>query len=159
MKRQQSAGDSQSRPDEDTEAILSRRQFLIASSLVGAGIGFAATGCRPKPENAFPGYPFFQPCLSIAKPRPKPEPPEPGQQGPYDPPVVGPEPADRFEEFEPEWEDQTGAPKTEQPQEPRRPEDCQIPQVCLHVMRGQTAAPQVCLSVPANQGRHLPPVE
>ena len=41
--------DRQRQGDEDTEAILSRRRFLIFSTLAGAGVGAALSGCRPEP--------------------------------------------------------------------------------------------------------------
>ena len=53
--------------DEDTEAILSRRRFLIASTLAGAGMGGALSGCRPQP-------PEPKVCL-------KPSPPDTPQTG------------------------------------------------------------------------------
>ncbi len=38
-----------SKAAEDTQAILSRRRFLIQTALAGAGIGVAASaGCRPR---------------------------------------------------------------------------------------------------------------
>jgi len=69
--------------EEDTEAILSRRRFLISSTLAGAGIGAALSGCRtepPEPKVCLTPLPPKQPpepkaCLSIKKiETPKPEP-------------------------------------------------------------------------------------
>jgi hypothetical protein len=154
MKGQPSAGDSESRPDEDTNAILSRRQFLITSSLAGAGIGVAAAGCRPKPDNFRPGNPFFQPCLSIARPRPDPEPPEPNHQDQADPPESSQETPPRFEPFEPDSQNQADAPTSDQQEGRRLPEASTIPQVCLSV----SPDPRVCLWVPPSQGKRLPPV-
>ena len=48
MKSEHRADDPEKWSDEDTEAILSRRRFLIESTLAGAGIGALATGCRPQ---------------------------------------------------------------------------------------------------------------
>ncbi len=68
--------DRQGQAAEDAEAILGRRRFLIVSTLVGAGIGTAMSGCGP----------YSRPCLKLP-PRqpPQPEPmvclqgPEPSQ--------------------------------------------------------------------------------
>ncbi len=84
-------------PDEDTQAILDRRRFLIESTLAGAGIGIAAAGCRP------------QACLSV-EPEPGPclsPPPEDAVPGPTDEPevcleVVPPEPPPPTGEPEPD---------------------------------------------------------
>ncbi len=48
MKNQPDANDPAARPDEDTEAILSRRRFLIQSTLAGAGIGAVASVCEAR---------------------------------------------------------------------------------------------------------------
>lgn len=65
-------------PNEDTQAILDRRRFLIESTLAGTGIGLAASGCRP------------QACLSVepdSGPRRSP-PPEENLSGTEDQPQV-----------------------------------------------------------------------
>jgi hypothetical protein len=49
------------RCDEDAEAILGRRRFLIQSALVGAGLAGLGAGCQP----------FARPCLTLP-PEPKP---------------------------------------------------------------------------------------
>lgn len=70
------------RRDEDAEAILSRRRFLIESAVAGAGLGALAAGCAeeerarpclsvmvkelPKPGTATSP----QPCLEVAPPQP-----------------------------------------------------------------------------------------
>ena len=72
--------------DEDTEAILSRRRFLISSTLAGVGIGTALSGCER----------FARPCLQLAPPPQPPQPPkpEPGPKAePPQPPKPEPEPA------------------------------------------------------------------
>ncbi len=53
-------GDEARRQQEDTEAILSRRRFLIQSALAGAGIAAAASDAQA------------QVCLSVAPPEPMP---------------------------------------------------------------------------------------
>jgi hypothetical protein len=115
MNHQRSAENRPSQPDEDAKAILSRRQFLIASSLAGAGIGVAATGCKPRPETCLsiapPPDPGPQVCLSVEpdwepdwEPEPEPDPPGPDGEGPTDPPDNGPQP----EPEPPEPNDQQG---------------------------------------------------
>jgi len=59
--------DRQGQPDEDTEAILSRRRFLISSTLAGAGLGGAMSGCGP----------YSRPCLTLPRKPPPPQPPGP----------------------------------------------------------------------------------
>ena len=61
---QEPRGSEEKRHDEDTEAILARRRFLIRSALAGAGLGAVLAGCESKPE-AVP-----RPCLSVAVPPP-----------------------------------------------------------------------------------------
>ena len=89
--------------DEDTEAILSRRRFLIFSTLAGAGIGQRCWAAGPShrsrrcasksrrarhrrsrppepnpcPEGQLPKPPEPKPCLSVPPP-PRPQPPSPG---------------------------------------------------------------------------------
>ena len=55
--------------DEDTEAILSRRRFLIFSTLAGAGIGPAMSGCQREP-------PKPKVCLKVPSREPEPPPPK-----------------------------------------------------------------------------------
>ena len=55
---------------EDTEAIMSRRRFFIASTLAGVGLGTVLPGCQEQRS----GLPEPQPCLSVTPP-PKPPPP------------------------------------------------------------------------------------
>ena len=71
--------------DEDTEAILSRRRFLISSTLAGAGLGAALSGCRPEPP---------QPKVCLTTPRPEPPYARPDQRvpPPEKPPPVEPKP-------------------------------------------------------------------
>jgi len=95
--------DRQRQGDEDTEAILSRRRFLIFSTLAGAGIGspcWAASPSHPKrrcgsksrrarhrrlcppatepcQEGQLPKPPAPKPCLSVPPPR-RLDPPPPG---------------------------------------------------------------------------------
>jgi len=60
------------RHDEDTQAILDRRRFLIESTLAGAGLGALAAGCdteKPRPCLSIAKEP--QPCLSVIKEPPK----------------------------------------------------------------------------------------
>ena len=63
--------DEQERAREDTEAILSRRAFLIQSALAGAGVAAGAAGCdkKGKPAQA-PSKPRPQICLKKRGPRP-----------------------------------------------------------------------------------------
>jgi hypothetical protein len=85
--------DARQRPEEDcedTEAILARRRFLIASTLAGAGLGVALSGCQPKPclKVKEPGprvclsvKPEPRVCLTVdpeLPKRPKPDPPKEG---------------------------------------------------------------------------------
>jgi len=159
MQGERSAGDSKPQTDEDKKAILSRRQFLIASSLAGAGIGVAVTGCHDRLGVCFSvPNPFFQPCLSIDRPRSEGEPPESDHPSPTDPPRDEQEPSPRFGPVEPDSRDQTESPKTDQEGKPQPPNDFDVPQVCLHFTRdANTVPPQVCLSVTA-PARRLPPV-
>ena len=93
--------------DEDTEAILSRREFLIKAALAAGGVSAALVGC---------GKAESRPCLSIAKPcltevaAPPPEedkkPPE-GDEEPADgkkpdapQPCLRPPPPDKVEKKE-----------------------------------------------------------
>lgn len=46
-------------PEEDRQAILRRRRFLIQSALTGAGLGALLAGCEPDEP---------KPCLSIRRP-------------------------------------------------------------------------------------------
>jgi len=71
MKSRAQANDPGKRPEEDTEAILGRRRFLIASALAGAGIGIALSGC---PMTCLSYAPNPRPCLEVAPPEPEPEP-------------------------------------------------------------------------------------
>ncbi len=64
------------RRDEDAEAILNRRRFLIGSALAGAGIGAAAVGCDhwrhhgpPPPPKACLTPPPPKVCLTIVPPK------------------------------------------------------------------------------------------
>jgi hypothetical protein len=115
--------------DEDTEAILSRRRFLIQSTLATAGLGVAASGCKPEA--------CLEPqvCLTPAPP------PDVQPQVCLD--VVEPEPQVCLEE---EPEPQVCLSVEPEPQvcldvELPVPE----PQVCL----SEEPLPDVCLSVPA----------
>ncbi len=75
--------------NDDTEAILARRRFLVQSTLAGLGVGVVAvTGCAPKPCLTLvpdaclkPPPPDPEVCLKPAPPDPKPclkpKPPEP----------------------------------------------------------------------------------
>jgi len=57
------------RSEEDTEAIMNRRKFLIESTLVGAGLSAALAGCKSESESE------PKVCLSINVPvttQPKP---------------------------------------------------------------------------------------
>ena len=72
--------------DDDTQAILRRRRFLIQSALAGAGLGALLTGCRPEPHACLSVVPAPpkpptgpkiclkpvapHPCLKVAPPRP-----------------------------------------------------------------------------------------
>jgi len=67
--------------DEDTEAILSRRRFLISSTLAGAGLGATLSGCRRQPQ---------EPKVCLTLDRPKPPYARPDQQAP---PTEKPQPA------------------------------------------------------------------
>lgn len=58
----------------DAEAILSRRRFLIGTTLAGAGLGAAAVGCDPG---------WYSPGPPPPKPKDPPPPPPPP---PKDPP-------------------------------------------------------------------------
>ena len=65
--------------DDDTEAILRRRRFLIQSALAGAGIGALLAGCAPKPCLTVlqpPAEPTPRPCLAVVPP------PQPSKPGP-----------------------------------------------------------------------------
>ena len=105
MKSQREAIDSDGRTDEDTEAILNRRRFLIQSTLASAGVGAVMSGCKAEPE---PGI-----CLSVDPPEPEPEP-----EVCLD--VAPPEP-------EPE-------PQVSQDVEPPEPEPDPEPTICLTVL-------------------------
>ena len=76
------------RSDEDTEAILNRRRFLIESTMAGAGIGAVLSGCEAQPgPEAKP--PESRPCLKI-KPEPRQcldVPPDPPTSKPTEPQV------------------------------------------------------------------------
>ena len=58
--------------DEDTEAILDRRRFLIESTLAGAGLGAVLAGCdnRSEPHACLSIEP--QPCLEVEPPESQP---------------------------------------------------------------------------------------
>ena len=64
-------GEAPGRPEEDREAILSRRKFLIESALASAGITLGVAGCGPSkettPEVCLRVAP--QKCLKMAPPR------------------------------------------------------------------------------------------
>jgi len=51
--------------NEDTEAILRRRRFLIESALAGLGVGALAAGCKEEPEPKV--------CLTALPPEPPPK--------------------------------------------------------------------------------------
>ena len=89
---------------QDTEAILSRRRFLIQSALAGAGV--VATSCKRKATRSAekgvepplkPGPdsgPKAVPCLSKPAPMRR-EPSDPGGLNPMEPPApLRPEPMD-----------------------------------------------------------------
>jgi len=74
------------RHDEDTEAILRRRRFLIESAIAGLSAGALAAGCKEEPEpkvclsiREFPDEPPTkneakpQMCLKIAPPKDSPK--------------------------------------------------------------------------------------
>ena len=130
------------RPDEDTQAILNRRRFLIASALAGAGLGAAATGCD---RDAQPDI-----CLKVA-PRPRLTPKPPAKPGTADRPE--PKPATAVEPrpcLEPVPPDRGHKPGT-------RPEVCLSveippapkpgPKVCLK-LAPRKPEPKPCLTVP-----------
>jgi hypothetical protein len=63
------------RNDEDTEAILNRRRFLIESTLAGAGIGAVLSGCEAQPCLKIKPEP--RQCLDVPPDRPTSKPTEP----------------------------------------------------------------------------------
>ena len=135
MKSQPSEGDSVPRPDDDTEAILSRRKFLIASALAGAGIGVGATGCGSKPRpspNVYGGACLSVPPRHVREPGP-PQPPEPNYQGQPDPPEGGQESSRQFGPIEPDGQDPPDQPESDRARGPQPPDVHTIPQVCLSV--------------------------
>ncbi len=106
------------RHDEDTQAILNRRRFLIESTLAGAGLGALAAGCgKEEPQKP-------QICLSVAVP---PEPPKkPGTATPPQPCL-----------------DVAPPPKPTTATAPRPCLSMPAPQPCLKI----APKPKVCLSI------------
>ncbi len=65
--------DNRPRSEEDTQAIMNRRRFLIKSTLAGAVLSGSLSGC--KPESTAESEPEPEACLSIILPtatQPKP---------------------------------------------------------------------------------------
>lgn len=127
---------SKKRPDEDTQAILDRRRFLIQSTLATAGIVAGAGGCRPEPEVCLtPAPPEPQVCLSVAAPEPCLDVSEP-QEPPMPPDGSG------GNQPEPETCLDVSVPQHPEPE----------PEVCLSLMEDAPMLPpepEVCLSVEA----------
>jgi hypothetical protein len=116
-------GEAPARREEDREAILSRRKFLIESALASAGItlGVGVAGCGPSKKETAP-----QVCLSVAPVEPRPT--ECLKVAPPPPPDAG-------------------APASQ----PVRPTVCLQPRPCLSVPRPPEVclrvAPQKCLKI------------
>ncbi|MBM4042246.1 MAG: hypothetical protein FJ290_27450 [Planctomycetes bacterium] len=115
------------RKDEDADAILNRRRFLIESTLAGAGLGALAAGCEKEP----------QPCLKVAPPKPSPclKLPAPDTATPPVKPKTAVEPQPCLQPL------------------PPKPATSVAPQPCLDVAPvpkpKSGTAPQPCLSMPA----------
>ncbi|MBC8874166.1 MAG: hypothetical protein H8E44_32405 [Planctomycetes bacterium] len=126
----QPQSDDPKRREEDTEAILHRRRFLIQSTLASAGLGAVVSGCQPQaclsaapdPCLSVAPEPEPQPCLDVGPPEPQPclevEPPRP-QPCLSEPPAPEPRPEPCLKVVEP-------------PQPPPKPE----PTVCLSIREG-----------------------
>ena len=114
--------DDPNRREEDTEAILHRRRFLIQSTLASAGLGAVVSGCQPQVCLSVAPPPEPQPCLDVEPPEPQPclevEPPRP-QPCLSEPPAPEPRPEPCLKVVEP-------------PQPPPKPE----PTVCLSIREG-----------------------
>ena len=136
------------RRDEDTEAILNRRRFLIESALAGAGLGAVLSGCEdetapraclsvaPPPKTCLQPPPESRPCLKI-----KPEPrqcldviPDPPTRKPTEPQVCLSVEISR-PKTQPAASQPAGCLKVEvkPPKPPPRP--CLRPRPCLSIRR------------------------
>ena len=121
------------RPDEDTEAILNRRRFLIASALAGAGLG-AVAGCDPEP------------CLKVGPP----------------PRKAGSKPSTRPAERKPKTPDQPEPKPCLTPELPKpktaaqpKPKPGTAPRPCLSVIR--PPGPRGCLKIAPKPKTPSPP--
>jgi hypothetical protein len=135
--------DRGARRDEDTEAILRRRKFLIQSALAGAGLGALLAGCEAEPKV----------CLEVTPDGPNPniclQPPKVGTK-------AGPKPGT---EAAPKLK--TDAAARTCLSVPPEPGPClKLPaprthtgaKVCLKLAPPKKPKPRVCLSLPTRQG-------